>query len=316
MFICSPYETTYGKLLNSETIIKALIRYLAGTKSTNLNYEYDPKSDIGLVFITGFDNDEQELPAWDHPVIFKDHRGNTIIASDLRKYVKVIKGQQPLTITEITKDKSNIDFIILRTLVTADFSMGYFGNFRNEFKSVISGFSLIMSNIINSLVIMNPVEKVNVEIVLAYYVNVLLTNSDVSDMKPVIKARILSSKLSIPLTNKAIDNIVDILDPEFRDINSLMNNIKLALPEEKAKLINTSVIVNGMSSMWYGPGGSEAMVMSVEHLPTWIALMYVNINDNTFKRSRLAMMLEKHNKNIKNTEFSKAIELYIKEHTL
>jgi len=56
--------------------------------------------------------------------------------------------------------------------------------------------------------------------------------------------------------------------------------------------------------------------MSLEHMPTFIAMLYINIADKTYKRTRLASMLDKYSKNIGNTEFERLATLYYNEKVL
>ncbi len=316
MLIKSPYDTSYGKLINIEVVIKELIKYLASTNNKNLNYEYNINNNCELVIISGFDSDEKDLPLFEHPVVFKNHRDKYIVAVDLRKYLKQIK-EQPLNIKEVAKDQASVNFIISRAIFITDFMDGNYGNYRNMYSSISTSYSLLVSYLINSIVMLNPVEKLYVELTAAHFSNLLFIESDdIDSLEQAIVARIEQCKLSIPASKKVISEKIRLLNHKDKTLDGLVNNIKAVLPSEKANIINSNVIVNVVSNMWYGPGTTETMVMSLEHMPTWMALLYISVSDKTFKKSRLATILDKYSRNIKSTEFEKSMNLFLKEKML
>lgn len=314
MLTISPYDTSYGKVLNVSPVIKALMVY--GASSTNLNYELVENTGIKLMFITGYNQDEKDLPVFDHPVIFKDHRNHLVIASDLRKYVRPDK-EQPLNIKDIIKDTNNINFILIRTLATQEFLSNDVGTFREIYKGISTALAMVISSIITVSVPLNPVEKVYVEIVTSFYANRLFSNTDdMDDLKDAVYARVTNSKLSIPITHNTIVTVMSQCNLNANTIEDLIINIKSVLPVEKANLVSTDLLINSMSNLWFGPGGTEAMIIALEHMPTWIALVYSCVTDNTFKRSRLAMMLERSKRNINDKLIESTCELFLKDKTL
>lgn len=316
MLMKSPYETTYGQMINTAKLQKDLVKYIGYTRNNNLNYEYHNTDGTNLVFILGVDADEQELPIWEHPFLFNDINNKPTVAVDLRKFVKKV-NEQPMTIEEVIKDSGSVQFLILNALLTTDYRDGNFGYFRTFNKPVATSFSYVMSHMVNSIVGLNPVEKVHVEIVLAHYINMLLTDSsEKEDMVHQIVARISNMKLSVPVNNKSIEAVMLKIEHNVSDFDGLMENIKTVLPEEKRDLIDVNSFINVISNIWYGPGNAETVVMSVEHLPTWMTLAYINVADKSFKRTRLATMLDKHSRQLDAKQFEKDMLNYIKKRTM
>jgi hypothetical protein len=314
--IANPYDTTYGKMFNITNTEKALLKYYTGTSDKNLNYEYGHDIPVGLLVITGYCEDEKNLPVFEHPIIFKDIRNNLIVAVDMRKYVRQTT-EQPMSLREIAKDTASLDCIMLRAMLTAQFLNGDTGIMRNLDKNFASGYTLLLSWLLNIMGNFNPIDKVSIEIVIAhYYYSMMIEEHDLPDMQVNLHARIAKTPLSLPITIKNVENTLRNIRPEVRTIDGLIENIKLVISDDKRMFINTDALVNLLSSMWYGPGGAEAMIMSLEHLPTWMALMYSATVDKTYKRSRLASTLDKYGAKVKPSEIEKGVELYFKEHTM
>jgi hypothetical protein len=71
--------------------------------------------------------------------------------------------------------------------------------------------------------------------------------------------------------------------------------------------------MNSLSSIWYGHGTSETINISLEHPPTWIALLYTVFSSRSYKKTRLSMLLDKNKKNIDPDIVVKTIFGYLAE---
>jgi len=161
----------------------------------------------------------------------------------------------------------------------------------------------------------NPQELVRVEIACAYFANLLFIDQrDIPDMRNNIVARVSNFKYSIPVGKSLITSTLEDIPEINQDIYGLITLIKTVIPEEKAELVNDALLVNLLSNIWYGPGGNEPLVIGLEHMPTWIAIVYVSLANLMYKRAKLTSILTKYNKSIDSKEYVKEIEIYLKEH--
>lgn len=313
MIIANPYNTTYGNLITTSNIEKELTKYLITTKLTNLNYEYT-RTEIPLVFITGCTEEEKNLPMFTHPLVFNNIKEQPHIAIDLRKYVRSIK-EQPLTVGEIFKDSSSCDYLITSSIVMSDFLVGKYADYREILNDVTIAYAMFLSYIISVVVMLDPAEKYKLELGCSYFCNLLqLPNERTNEYIDSIISRIANSKLSLPSSFKTVETVIKEIDISgvSLDYSGLIHVIKQCLPEEKADLINDTVLVNMFSNLWYGPGSNESIIIGMECMPIWIAVVYSCLNDNSYKRTKLANILNKYNKNIDGNDLIKRMQLIIK----
>jgi len=312
--IINPYDTSFGSMINRGPIVKGLTKYLVEADK-NLNYEYSNADDCRLVFITGYNDDEKELPLWEHPILFQDHKGNDIVAVDMRKYIK-IQGEFN-TLQSIVKDKGGYEYMLLRAMIMSDMQSEVYGSFTILSKNIALAYSYWLSDSINSVVLLNPLEKSRLEVIIMHFANMLMVNGDIdSSAVETSKVKISKSKISIPMNVKAVGEIIDLLKHDVSEIDDLVANIKAGLNSPKSDMIDSNTLVNMLASSWFGPGGSESVMMGIESMPTWIAMLYSSSSNKSYKRSRLATILEKHGRKIDLKELNKAMELYIKDRTL
>jgi len=311
--IVDPYETSIGSMINTSKITDAISKYLVEADDNNLNYEYENGTDTKLVFITGKNDEEQKLPLWEHPLAFQDVRNNNILAVDLRKFVNPKKGDFT-NLKDIIRDGGGFEFTIVRTLLTLDFLEENYGVLRNVQKNYAAGFAFWVSTSLTSALMLSPVEKLNVEIASLFYFYMMHVNGtpDMSDVATV-KNKILNTKLSLPINKNVVESIVNKLDITTLELDGLVENIKIAVGEAKSGLINTNVVINIISNSWYGPGASETILMGTEHIPTWIAMMFSASNNKTYKKTRLANILDTNKTKLKLKEFISAVEHYVNE---
>ena len=311
--IINPYETSFGSMINKKPIVEGLTKYLVSS-DLNLNYEYSNADDCRLVFITGVNDDEKELPLWEHPILFEDHKGKQVVATDMRKYVKLAGDFTNLR--SIVKDKGGFEFMLLRAMVMSDMASEVYGSFTIIEKNISLAFSYWLSDSISSVVLLNPLEKSVLEIIIMHYSNMLLVNGEIdSSTVETSKVKISKSKTSLPMNLKGVSPIIDKLKHDVKDIDDLVANIKAGLDSPKTDMIDTNTVVNMLGSSWFGPGGSESVMMGIESMPTWIAMLYSSSSNKSYKRSRLATILEKHGRKIDLKELNKTLELYIKDRT-
>lgn len=306
-----PYSSSIGELINTSSLTKKLEEYMLENKY--LGYEYASVGDAHLVFITGRNHEETNLPTWEHPLLFKNTKDEYVIATDLRKYLKPIKDDI-INISDVVKDEAGYLFQVTRVLLMDEMVNDNFGALRSVQKNIVSGFSVFVSAVISNSVMLDPAERVNVEIALQHHMYLRMLNGtpDVSDIST-IAAKIANTKLSLPVNKKSILNMVDLFTHEPSDIDSLVENIKLAIGNVKANYITSDVLINILANVWFGPGGSETSIMSLENAPTWIAMLFVSIDSKVYKKSRVATVLDKFRTKLKLNTIDDIINKYIEE---
>lgn len=311
MPIVDAYETTYGKLLNKGRLIKDIKDYVI-TTNNDITYELK-NNDVKVVLIAGSYPEERDLPLFEHPLIIDGIRDEKIVAVDIRKFVRSTE-EAPVIVRDIVKDGAGFEFNVLRGLLTADFINHDYGNMRQSYQSIAMGYAATIATLLNIYVKLNPDELVALEIGCAYFVNTLfIDEKDIIELNDNIVARVSNFKFSLPTTRTTITKILENVQVTSQDLEGLLSVIKQVLPEEKANIVSDSTIVNLLSNVWYGPGGSETLVIGLEHIPTWIAVLYASVAHLSYKKSRLTAIFNKYNKSIDVKGYIKEVEHYFKE---
>jgi len=308
-----PYKSTYGSLLNIKKIEDALIRYINVVNLNELEFEYPSTGDNRCIYITGYSDEEKELPTWEHPMVLKTMKGHTVIVNDIRRYIKKVT-ELPATIEEITKDKNSIDFIVIRSLLTKDFVTGDISQHRAMFMPSTTAMGLWLSGMFNTIVALPPEEAFGVEITSSVYANTLYYNKkEVSDNIDTIIARVVSAKHVFKLSASKVKERASQYMVTDHGMSELIDNVRTAVNEDKQQFILVDSLIGAMGNVWYGPGGSETPIMSLENIPTWLALLYSAVNNRSYAKSRLGTLLNKYNRVIDSKLIIKHFDNYLKD---
>ena len=315
MITVDPYNTGYGSLLNVKPIKDKILKYLIDADNDNLNYEYTNMDNHRLVIITGKNDSEKELPIWTFPMLLETISGDKVVAIDIRKYVKNVT-EDIMYISDIVKDKGSVDFLILAARLVGELDEGNYGIIKNIERSIVTAFSIWISDSLNSAVMLNPVEKVKLEVICAVYGYRMFMSESIerSDIE-VLKAKISKTKLSLPMSIKTVGDIIDKLDYKIDTLDDLVKNIKLGLDSEKLEVINKNVMLSTLSSSWYGVGAGETVMIAVENLPLLVSMIYSAMENKSYKRNKIATILNRNNRKIDGKTMINSINIYLKENT-
>lgn len=297
MSYTDPYTTTYGSLVNIHTIKSELVTYIIHEGVDNLIYGRMSGS-IPIVFITGYSLLEKELGSWEHPMIVDIVGHGQVVAVDLRPYVKVTE-EQPINLDDHIRNKNGYDFVMMLAILTARQLAGELSKHKRVYNNITAAFGVWVSSIVSPSLNLDLAEKLYVEVVAAYYANLLFYQEDeVDDMLDAIKARVINTKFAIKLKAKQVEDIINKLDARKPTMELLVEYIQVVINEDKAKQIDLNIFSMAINNSWFGPGNNGTVMNGMEHIPTWMTLVYFNLVDRSYKRTRMATILNTRTKSI------------------
>lgn len=307
-----PYKTTYGKLVNINTTVDHLKRYINTVNLDELEYEYPSTGKARVIYITGYNPEEKELPVFDHPIYIKTLKGVDVLVTDLRRYVNT-GDQLAGKLSDITRDSNSVGFCVTRALLTMEFRLGNVGAHRIIYKPAASAMGVWISGMVSTIVGLDPGEAFDVETVVTIYANTLFYPEDeLVRAKENIAGRVLSSKHVYALDRKRVAALLAGYDYEVTNgMEGLLKNITKVLPESKSRYITVDSLIGAMGNVWYGPGGTETPIIALEDMPTWITILFSVITNRSYSKSRIGMLLNKHKRVIDSKAIDKHISNFI-----
>lgn len=312
--ILNPYETSIGLHFNTKNLELKLSEFLIkGTDTKNLNYEYVIDREIDVIFITGKNEDEKELPVWNHPLFITDFRGSKKIFVDMRPYVRPKKDEEIININSIVTNRLGFDFTIIRVVYIALLYKN-----KNSIDNISSGlalaFSKWVSSSIKSALYLDVESVIKLEVLTLHYIlckfnDEKLNGDDINNIYFKISKLHKALKGNIKYVRETCISI----NTEPKDVVDLANNIRTAVKNPLVKDMTSGMIYNILSTTWFGINPNENITMSLEHIPTLIAIMGTSLESKVLKHSRLSNILNDNKRSIGGDELMKNIYLTVKD---
>ena len=312
--ILNPYETSIGLHFNTKNLELKLSEFLIkGRDTKNLNYEYVIDKEIDVIFITGKNEDEKDLPIWNHPLFITDFRGSKKIFVDMRSYVRPKKDEEIININSIVTNKLGFDFTIIRVIymVLLHTNKNSIDNISNN---LAIAFSKWVSTSIKSALYLDVESVIKLEVLTLHYIlckfnDSKLNGNDIDNIYFKISKLHKALKGNVKYVRETCIGI----NTEPKDVVDLANNIRIAIKNPLVKDMTSAMIYNILSTTWFGINPNENITMSLEHIPTLIAIVGTSLESKVLKHSRLSNILNENKRTIGGDELMKNIYLTVKD---
>ncbi len=312
--ILNPYETSIGLHFNTKNLELKLSEFLIkGRDTKNLNYEYVIDKEIDVIFITGKNEDEKDLPIWNHPLFITDFRGSKKIFVDMRSYVRPKKDEEIININSIVTNKLGFDFTIIRVIymVLLYTNKNSIDNISNN---LAIAFSKWVSTSIKSALYLDVESVIKLEVLTLHYIlckfnDSKLNGNDIDNIYFKISKLHKALKGNVKYVRETCIGI----NTEPKDVVDLANNIRIAIKNPLVKDMTSAMIYNILSTTWFGINPNENITMSLEHIPTLIAIVGTSLESKVLKHSRLSNILNENKRTIGGDELMKNIYLTVKD---
>lgn len=302
----NPYRTTYGSLLKMgevEPVIYSFINRLSAVDYEKYKYDINYYS-IHPIIITGKYIEEDELPPFSFPYAIQAHNGELCILVDLRDYLKHNKVQESEMISydDLMKTAENPSAVNCLLSVGKVMASRYTGN--DNYISFIwkplariyaSLFVTLYNTRIAKLSILET-PRVN-SVAVAFYYLKSKQNAEMNlDKLTTLLGDIADKELVIDVQNYLTT----------KGINKLNGKVLTELTKEvvdKSKIgitIDTSLF-NNAKGEWFGLKGSGLISMMMECDSLFIPIVYFALDDKSFNKSKVSMMLQNIKREDKNT---------------
>jgi len=308
----TPYKGTLGYLFKEDKVIPKLTEAVINIGKP-LNYEvveYNYPVDI----ITGHYEEEKIIPPFEHPVIYKDIKNNTRLAIDMRPFMKS-NLDNLINVTDHLADRYN-GMLQFRRLIFTNLMLNEDYSFLPPIRDKLQD---IFSNSIASLYTVMLYDKTVYDVVnLAAQIHFITMDSTIKEFKYVLDyldqitiKRLLHGDLkSLYEKIKSTDLILP-----SKTISDLIENINRLSDNERVKGVKEEVLIGSLSRTFYSFDSKELAVAYIEHLPTFISIIYSIISESINNRSPIRKLIEAKKSRLKPKDIIKTIDSIIGENT-
>lgn len=277
------------------TYITVDYAYIKGKEKLKIKPFTEGDVTLNPVLLYGLSDTEKVVTPFNHPLI---STMNKWIGLDLRNFVK---ASQDATSYEI-RNESEYHLAITRFILSG---LWYTGKQSSLYSLELAhfAFSSWLSDNLASKFGLDLGDKLKLRILANIYYSRLFSDYHEEDELNKLLIRSKNDGIIPELFKEVYEQIttLDTIDDFCKACYSVTGNIRL-------KNLDYIVLVNIIGTNWVGANGKEMILLSLEHPPTWISLVYAAITQRSFKRNFVTTVVERVSKRGKDSDFVKQLE--------
>lgn len=248
------------------------------------------------VKIYGLFNPNAQSPVFIHPYTLGTKKEGSVevttMVVDLRHFTKPVRRYLGEGATEFSvSDQSEFMFTKVRASLEA-----YAALYGPRSLAALSEFpakiySTWISETLTRNLGLSLENQTTVKVVCADHFMALFDEGQVSDearMNDHMRIKRLSDLTD--LTAEYVSRVVDQYQSPSRNINEMVENIRACSGGDRLADLSVAVLIGILARSWRGTMGSEMVGVSLEHPPTFLAMIYTSLTEIGVKNTNLAKL--------------------------
>ena len=288
MFVDS-YSTSMGSMYTVKPVIHAIQESIIQDNITSMSLGVLENGGIKPVFITGSFSSEDKIPLFTHPISIFNFNGNSYLCTDLRLFIR--KGDMFDYIEKRIRNTTEYDFAKSRAVLNLVWIAEGAGSIKNDLRFCEVVYAAWLSQVISRAFALDFKDQTIVSIMASLFYQNLF--GDIDSLSEEDKHKLTVHTME---TTKApsdlVKEVVNKIKP-FKDIHDWCEQLNTVLENVRFTKFNAAVLLNAISSSWYGQNAKEILAVSLEHPPTWCAMVYTALKQRTYKNSMVYQVAER-----------------------
>lgn len=225
-----------------------------------------------------------------------EHFGKKIYVIDTRPFTRGTENGA-MRVVNPTEYK----FAVLRGMLTQQWAEGHVSDLATFGDVAPRAFIKLLSEGITRRLGLSPLDQQALVAVTGFYyycqfeVEEQLTERDFT--KLVMR---ISRNTAVPA-----EKVIELLDgqPKIVDIHGYVQTMKQVVRSTRLEQLNPGLIYSIIGGSWYGAAAREIVAVSLEHPPTYLAMVYMALTDRSYHTAYFTKLVEMVNKGPNGKEF-------------
>lgn len=239
------------------------------------------KGEVQPLFITGRDNEEDGISVFNHPVRVSV-KDKVYMVSDLRSCIT--RGEVSNTV--------EYSYIVSRNLLSCAWLDSY-DTIKTDMELAGMVFSAWVADVVSKRYLLEAGEQSSVMVAALFYWLSLFekeVNKDSVDLC-VVKA---SKWFKLP--SVFCYGVLEKLD-RTEDIEGFCKMLAVASGNSRLESLNSGILITILGNTWYSINAKELIAVGLEHVPTYLSVIYAAVTQKNFRSSIIAKIAERYSKN-------------------
>lgn len=277
----SPYETKTCTGYQMGGITKALA--LADIEGDLAPMALNGKIVPGLF---GIIPENKEIPPFAHPLFYKDRSGTELVVLDSRGYARGRKGE-----TLVPANYADYTFNVVRGALTIYAKRNGLEDMAGLGDLPIAVFSRFLGEKLTRQLMFSPQEQMLITMVSAVW---YICHFRDATEEPFSERDLQKIALKVARATRIPAEVVFQHAGALRHMETIddyLQVLKEVLNSKRANDMDPRLIYALTGGGWYGLNHKETMAVALEHLPTWLAMVYMSLLDRSYRNSGVAKVV-------------------------
>ena len=285
------YDTTVGKIFNLSKLEFSLKEALVSGSLPSRNLGVEQIDQKKAVFVLGGSTDEMNIPAFIHPYLIENFKGQDYLITDLRLFrTRSDEYMSDREFEASIKNKTEYNLVKSRAALNLLWLSPEINKLRSRFVFAGSVFASWLSQAIARAYALDFQDQLRITAVGIYYYLSLFSEAkrlEGDALELAVIHTIKATKFPAVEVYKLFEQI-----EEIKGIEDYCNEVKKAIENVRLKDFNLAMLLTLIRNSWYGTNAKDLISVSLEHPPTWINIVFATITERTYKSSSLYKVIE------------------------
>lgn len=313
----TPYETTIGSGLVTHSIEHSIKEAFIKDMLQDNNLDVITSLEFKPVFITGYRSSESNIPFFAHPLAIENYKGLDFICSDIRPFIK----QADYDVNNIQfRNQTEFNLAKHRLILNLAWLSGASEQIHSTLDLPAEVFAGWLSDVLAKNFALDPKDQLTIFVATLYYYHSLFSSqSFLSDDNlqsiafHTIKVSKATSQFVTDVFSQITETIKKLHIKQF-GIQEYCLVIRTVVENVRLDKLNAGILITLTGNSWYGLNGKEILAVSLEHPPSWCAMVYAALTQKTYKHSLIAKVGERFTKGTRLKDFTLAFETLIENY--
>ena len=233
----------------------------------------------------------EQIPLFYHPLYFETNDRISYLAFDLRHPVRLLEEDQFGMTTYKIRYLQDYLLTTLRTLMCAEWITS---NNKKHIEVNYSYAGVVFSNWLGDTITsrygLSYQDKIDITAISHYYWQTLFTNSPIDPTQ----AAVYSAKILRYNEAHIVNLFNEIQSPNT--INQFIEATKTGVSNSRLASFGLTVFYSLFNNAWVGNNSRELSLVSLDHPPTFMAMVYLALTERSTKNSLIGRLVNKYNK--------------------
>lgn len=259
-----------------------LTKHIAALKAANTMGSLNSVA-YDMQLVKDGDNFRNAIPAFTHPLEWEANR----LAADIRPFGSWSRHEDDFVI----RNKTEVEFALLRMRLNKVWINQNASYLRNLSPLPLRVFASWISESVRRRFGLEPIEQHRLSILAAILYVSNFHNEDKLDETSHIRAATgIARDLGVLQTE-----VLELLD-QYPVIHSVKDFCKIASEAAstvRLRELNEGLLYESLGGSWFGVNYKEILAVSLEHPPTWIAIVYTAAEDRSYRQAGISRIFER-----------------------